>query len=283
MITELYVTKNLDKRSRKKKTKDKIKELTDKKILIAEDNELNHKVIKGLLSHTTIELTFVKNGREALELLNNDIKFDLILMDINMPILGGYEATAEIRKNKKYDNIPIFALSADITDEAVKKSIESGMQGHISKPIIVDVFYKKIFDTLSKPTKYTNKKIPQKELKQEDSSFEELSVSIGLERCENDQKFYKLILKDFKKMYANSSHKLEKLCKEMNFKEARHMAMDIKDVALNIGAYNLCESAATMEYEFEKGSRSKWRELITLYSKNLNKLFRDIDKYLQDI
>ena len=281
MITELYVTKNLDKRSRKKKIKEKIKELTDKKILIAEDNELNHKVIKGLLSHTKIELTFVKNGREAIELLNSDLRFDMILMDINMPILGGYEATAEIRKNKKYDDIPIFALSADITDEAVKKSISSGMQGHISKPIIVDIFYKKIFDTLSKPNKHITKKVPNKKPNKEDNDLTELSVSIGLERCENDQNFYKLILQDFKKMYANSSDKLERLCKEMNFKEARRMAMDIKDVALNIGAYNLCESAATMEYEFEKGSRSKWRELITLYSKNLEKLFKDIDKYLQ--
>jgi signal transduction histidine kinase/CheY-like chemotaxis protein len=279
MITELYVSKNLDNRSRKKKTKEKLKELNGKKILIAEDNELNHKVISGLLSHTDIELTFVKNGREAIELLNSGIKFDMILMDINMPILGGYEATEQIRQNQKYNQIPIIALSADVTDVAIKKAISSGMQGHISKPIMVDTFYKKIFDTLKRPLKHKeNQAIDKKQ--RATSEFEELSISIGLDRCDNDENFYKLILQDFKKMYANSAQELKKLCKDMKFKEARHMAMDIKDVALNIGAYNLCESAATMEYEFEKASRSNWQELIRLYHQNITKLFQDIDRYL---
>jgi signal transduction histidine kinase/CheY-like chemotaxis protein len=279
MITELYVSKNLDNRSRKKKIKEKLKELNGKKILIAEDNELNHKVISGLLSHTDIELTFVKNGREAIELLNSGIKFDMILMDINMPILGGYEATEQIRQNQKYNQIPIIALSADVTDVAIKKAISSGMQGHISKPIMVDTFYKKIFDTLKRPLKHKeNKAIDKKQ--RATSEFEELSISIGLDRCDNDENFYKLILQDFKKMYANSAQELKKLCKDMKFKEARHMAMDIKDVALNIGAYNLCESAATMEYEFEKASRSNWQELIRLYHQNITKLFQDIDRYL---
>jgi CheY-like chemotaxis protein len=279
MITELYVSKNLDNRSRKKKIKEKLKELNGKKILIAEDNELNHKVISGLLSHTDIELTFVKNGREAIELLNSGIRFDMILMDINMPILGGYEATEQIRQNQKYNQIPIIALSADVTDVAIKKAISSGMQGHISKPIMVDTFYKKIFDTLKRPLKHKeNKAIDKKQ--RATSEFEELSISIGLDRCDNDEKFYKLILQDFKKMYANSAQELKKLCEEMRFKEARHMAMDIKDVALNIGAYNLCESAATMEYEFEKASRSNWQELIRLYHQNITKLFQDIDRYL---
>jgi signal transduction histidine kinase/CheY-like chemotaxis protein len=279
MITELYVSKNLDNRSRKKKIKEKLKELNGKRILIAEDNELNHKVISGLLSHTDIELTFVKNGREAIELLNSGIKFDMILMDINMPILGGYEATEQIRQNQKYNQIPIIALSADVTDVAIKKAISSGMQGHISKPIMVDTFYKKIFDTLKRPLKHKeNKAIDKKQ--RATSEFEELSISIGLDRCDNDENFYKLILQDFKKMYANSAQELKKLCKDMKFKEARHMAMDIKDVALNIGAYNLCESAATMEYEFEKASRSNWQELIRLYHQNITKLFQDIDRYL---
>ncbi len=283
MITELYVTKNLDGRSRKKKFKEKLKELSHKKILVAEDNEVNHKVIAGLLAHTTIELTFVENGRDAVMLLNDNIKFDMILMDINMPILGGYDATKEIRKNSKYDTIPIFALSADTTDTAINKSLSSGMQGHISKPIIVDIFYKKIFDTLNKPISYSNHLNTLPVQKKEDDKFEELSTSIGLERCENDKEFYTLILKDFKKMYAESPKKLDELCKDKKFSEARNMAMDIKDIALNIGAYNLCESAATIEYEFEKASKGNWKELIKVYKRNLQKLFLDIEKYMDEI
>jgi signal transduction histidine kinase/DNA-binding response OmpR family regulator len=281
MITELYVSKNLDNRSRKKKIKDRLKDLAHKKILVAEDNELNHKVITGLLSHTDIELTFVKNGREAIELLNDNIDFDMIFMDINMPILDGYEATLEIRKKKKYKDIPIIALSADVSEDAINKSFASGMNDYISKPIIVDAFYKKIFDILSKSTK-RKVTLKNKETQTDKNELKELSASIGLDRCDNDFKFYTLILKDFKTMYKDSPKKLIYLCQHNKFKEARHMAMDIKDIALNIGAYNLCESAATMEYEFEKPNCKHWKELINSYAKNLENLFKDIDKYLEE-
>ncbi|MDF1883199.1 response regulator, partial [Sulfurimonas sp. SAG-AH-194-C21] len=111
MIIDLYVAKNLDKRSRKTSMKDKLKTLKNKKILIAEDNEVNQKVIMGLLAQTGIELTFVDDGQEALDLVKKDIPFDLLLMDINMPNMNGYEASREIRKTSKYNSIPILALT----------------------------------------------------------------------------------------------------------------------------------------------------------------------------
>ncbi|MDQ7066770.1 MAG: response regulator [Sulfurimonas sp.] len=280
MIIDLYVAKNLDKRSRKTNMKDKLKTLINKKILVAEDNEVNQKVIMGLLAQTGIEVTFVDDGQEALDLVKKDIPFDLLLMDINMPRMNGYEASREIRKTSKYNNIPILALTGDVMDNAIAKATQSGMQGHIAKPIIIDIFYKKIFDTLSDERRdLVDKTLINYDDKNEDG-FDELSISVGLGRCNGDVEFYKTILKDFKSMYITSVNRFIELCNNENFREARHISMDIKDVALNIGAYNLCESAATMEYEFEKGSRSNWREFVNFYDTSLSKLFIDIDKYL---
>ena len=281
MIIELYVTKNLTAKSQKINIKDKLKKFSNKKILVVEDNTLNHKVIAGLLSETGIDLTFAINGQEAVDLVLKGTKFDVVLMDINMPIMDGYDASREIRKHKQYNSLPILALTADVMEESISKALASGMQGHIAKPIIVDIFYKKILDSLAGKPIYINESLIEKP-KQSDE-FEEISISIGLGRCDNDEKFYKSILKDFKVMYINSSIRLEELCREGKFKEARSMAMDIKDVALNIGAYNLCENAATMEYEFEKGERSKWQKLVGSYTTSLDKLFKDIDKYLKRI
>ena len=283
MIIDLYVAKNLDKRSRKTSMKDKLKALVNKKILVAEDNEVNQKVIMGLLAQTGIELTFVDNGQEALDLVKKDIPFDLLLMDINMPIMDGYKASREIRKTSKYNNISILALTGDVMDDAITKALNSGMQGHIAKPIIVDIFYKKIFDTLSiKSKSVVDKTIIDINNAENEDGFNELSVSAGLGRCNGDVEFYKTILQDFKSMYIHSAIELEKLCINANFRQARSMAMDIKDIALNIGGYNVCESAATMEYEFEKASRSNWQEFVNFYDINLNKLFIDIDKYLNE-
>ena len=282
MIVDLYVAKNLDKRSRKATVKDKLKEFAGKKILVAEDNDVNQKVISGLMAKTGVEMTYVNDGQEALDLIRKDIHFDLVLMDINMPNLNGYDATREIRKSNKYNTLPILALTGDVTDEAISKSVESGMQGHISKPIIIDIFYKKIYDMLSaQKIDFAHEESVATLKSAIEDGYEELSVSVGLSRCHGDKEFYKSILQDFQGMYINSAKSLKNLCEESKFKEARRMAMDIKDIALNIGAYNLCESAASMEYEFEKGSRSKWRELITYYDGVLKILLEEVDKYLK--
>lgn len=281
VIIELYVMKNLDKRSRKINPKDKLIQIKGKSILVVEDNTLNHKVISGLLDQTGITLTFVTNGQEAIDLLHKGMSYDLILMDINMPVMNGYEATIEIRKHSKYNALPVLALTADIMEESIQKAISSGMQGYITKPIIVDIFYKKIIDAINnKQVELNTSKLVKPK---DEDGYQELSVSMGLGRCENDKEFYKSILKEFKVIYINSAINLQELCKDGKFKEAREKTMDIKDVSLNIGAYNLCEHAATMEYEFEKGSRSEWKTLLELYSASLESLFKEIDKYVKGV
>jgi signal transduction histidine kinase/CheY-like chemotaxis protein len=283
MIIELYVVKNINIGSRKQSIKEKLKEMAGKKILVAEDNEVNHKVISGLLAKTGIELTFVTNGKEALDLIQKNIHFDMLIMDINMPIMDGFEATKEIRKHEKYNTLPIIALSADVMDEAIRKAHNAGMQGHLPKPIIVDIFYKRVYETLLKTdVDIVNSRSVSKSI-EHNEEYEELSTETGLGRCNNDVEFYKSILKDFKVMYADSASALENLCKESHFSEARRMAMDIKDVALNLGAYNLYENTGTMEYEFEKGSRSNYKALIKLYNISFEKLCADIDKYLEKV
>ncbi|MDD2790788.1 MAG: ATP-binding protein [Sulfurimonas sp.] len=283
MIEDVYNVKNLDNISKKKIDKSLLKSLSGKKILVAEDNKINQKVIAGLLLDTGIELQFVENGQEAIEFLVTQSSIDLILMDINMPIMNGHEASKEIRKDRKYDSIPIIALTADVMDKSIEDAMLAGMQGHISKPIIVDIFYKKLLDLLSYETKSIAVAQAQtlNKTQENKSEFEELSISVGLERCENDTKFYRSILEDFKNMYGESPKLLTSMCTEGNFKEARRIAMDIKDVTLNIGAYHLCESAAALEYEFEKGARSNCVQLIEMYDTNLQLLFKDVDKYIE--
>ncbi|WP_428738105.1 ATP-binding protein [Sulfurimonas sp.] len=278
LLIELYTKQKEKKKSHISSYKDELKEMQGKKVLIAEDNELNHKVIKGLLNDTGIELCFVFNGEEALEKLDEQ-EFDLVLMDINMPTMDGYKATQKIRQNAKYDKLPIIALSADVMEEAIRKVLESGMQGHIAKPIVVDIFYKKILDSLkfgfSAPSRGE-----EEDFSQENQLYNEISISVGLAKYNQSAKFYQSVLKDFKLMYINSAKTLLKLCQDGDFHAARKMARTIKDTALNIGAYNVFEAAATMEYELEKGQRSSWSEFIPFYDKELQKLFKDIDKYL---
>ena len=112
------------------------------KILIAEDNQLNQMLIKAILDKESIQYDLAENGKEVLEKLNS-IHFDLILMDIQMPIMDGVSATIEIR-NKLQSRIPIIALTANasVTDEMKYKEV--GMNDHLSKPFKREDLFNKI-------------------------------------------------------------------------------------------------------------------------------------------
>ena len=129
-------------------------DLTGKRILLAEDVEINRFIVMELLSETNVEIVEAENGRLALETFNNTPPghFDLIFMDIQMPEMDGYEATQEIRALSKDDSktIPIIAMSANAYKEDIDKAIASGMSGHIAKPIDIDTMMKTLEDLMRK-------------------------------------------------------------------------------------------------------------------------------------
>lgn len=122
-----------------KKVEQKPLNVEGKRILVVEDNELNMEIITTLLEDYKIIVEKAYNGEEALHMVKDHEPkyYDLIFMDIMMPVMDGLEATKEIRRLPRRDcqEIPIVAMSANAFDEDVKKSLASGMNGHLSKPL----------------------------------------------------------------------------------------------------------------------------------------------------
>ncbi|RGX56082.1 response regulator [Anaerotruncus sp. AF02-27] len=122
--------------------------LHGKRILLAEDNEINREIVTALLTELGFVIDGVENGAEAVERFKNSTMgyYSIILMDIQMPVMNGLEAAAAIRGSAHMDgqSIPIIALSANAFEEDVEKSLACGMQAHISKPIEIEVI-KKLF------------------------------------------------------------------------------------------------------------------------------------------
>ena len=126
-------------------------ELAGRRVLLVEDNELNREIAVELLKMTDVAVDCAGNGQEALELfLSNGMNYDLILMDVQMPVMDGYDAARAIRKSghPKAKNIPIIAMTADAFREDVARAFESGMDGHLAKPIDLTLLYKTLVEKI---------------------------------------------------------------------------------------------------------------------------------------
>lgn len=124
------------------------------RVLVVEDNELNAEIAQCLLEDFGFEVEWVPDGADAVEKIRNTEpgRYDVILMDILMPVMNGLDATRAIRGMGRADcrEIPIIAMSANAFDDDLKKSVECGMNGYLSKPVDVDRLYLTLKDTLSK-------------------------------------------------------------------------------------------------------------------------------------
>ena len=293
-IFEIPLAKtNLHKTKPQPKNNLNITTLRGSHILLVEDNTTNQEIILGLLQNSGIDVDIAFNGGEALEMFRkNQEKYELILMDLQMPIMDGYEATKLIRELDK--KIPIVALTANAMREDIEATKKIGMQEHLNKPIEVDRLYATLL-------KYISKKVSGSEMVSGDTDdvvipdFTNINSDVGLFHLAHNKKLYIKILKDFYINYSNLN--LDTFSSE-NFKIAIHT---IKGLSANIGATALHMVAKELDETQNKNLLPKFYKelnlvldelkdiensikesnLLELDSKKRDKLFSDIKKYAQ--
>ena len=206
-----------------------IKTLKGSQILLVEDSLINQEIVIGLLENSGITIDIASNGEIALDRFKSG-KYELILMDLQMPVMDGYEATRLIRERDK--NVPIVALTANAMKEDVEKTKKATMVEHLNKPIDVEKLYEILLKYIPKKSETRNTKasysddiiIPE---------FENIDTKIGLAHLAGNKKLYMKIIKDFYETYNN--FKIENLEDEA-FKRATHT---LKGLSANMGAESL--------------------------------------------
>lgn len=133
-----------------KKLKESLKKFGGETLLLAEDNEINRSIIAGLLAGTNIVIVTAETGQQAVDIINSDSNISVILMDIQMPIMDGFEAAKIIRKNPDKDLIPIIAVTGNTLESDIQNISNAGMNGHIAKPIDVNTFYTTLYYAFEK-------------------------------------------------------------------------------------------------------------------------------------
>lgn len=209
-----------------------LKTLKGSNILLVEDNKINQEIILGLLEDSGINIDIANNGKEAVDKFKEK-KYQLIFMDIQMPIMDGYEASKLIREINK--DIPIIALTANAMAEDIEKTKAIGMNEHLNKPIDVEKLYETLY-------KYIHNKIDV--VSKEDiivPNFVNINSTLGLKHLAGNKKLYLKVLNAFYNDYNDLN------LEELNLENLIRITHTIKGLSASMGAINLSEIAKEIE------------------------------------
>ena len=219
-------------------------------LLLAEDVETNREVVSAILEDTRIAIDYAQNGQEACELFaDNPGKYSLILMDVHMPEMDGYEATRRIRSMEgDRDRTPIIAMTANVFLGDREKCLQAGMNDHIGKPVDVEELMNKLDTYLSFNTESVDDKSPVRETRQA-LDYKELlpvlDVADGLNRVMNNKKLYLRLLGSF--AGQKFADEITAAIHNKDFEQTKHSAHSLKGVTANLGLTELQKIAAEIE------------------------------------
>ncbi len=238
-------------------------------VLLVEDNELNQEVAQRWIGKTGVSLSIANNGREAVD-LNAKHNFDLVLMDLQMPIMDGFEATRIIRENDK--ELPIVALSAAVLDSDRKKSSDAGMNGHLGKPIDERELYKvmKLWLKKSGQDSLSNSAVKPLPLSGFTKKLEGFDVARGLRSADNNVPFYNKILLSFKKQLIGEFQDIAVLIENKDT-TVQDMVHTLKGIAGTVGATELEQLLISIDASY-KANESIATNIIVQLSEAVEKV-----------
>ncbi len=222
--------------------KEPVPDFTGKKILLVEDIQINQEIILSFLKDTHGEIDIADNGSIAVERLLNGNIYDIILMDIHMPVMDGYQATQRIRQLdiRGIQNIPIIAMTANVFREDIRKCLALGMNDHIAKPVDFDIL-------LNKLKRYLLKEDGEKM----SGEIDYIDIEEGLKRVLGNKNLYIKLLKKFKDETDLTG--LVDAISNNDLSVAREKAHTIKGIAANLSLKKLFLETQELESRIKEG------------------------------
>lgn len=229
------------------------------KVLLVDDNEMGRQVTRALLENIGIEVFEAKNGVEAIERVKADI-FDLVLMDVQMPVLDGLSAARAIRALDKenIEGLPIIAVTAHAFAEHQAESLEAGMNDHLTKPINLETLYGMLQNWLPE-----NKQQRVSDVAPTDSfeyadlaaTLPGVDVNAGIQRVNGDRHLYINLLKKYIDQFSETETELHKELKLKQQEDAVRRIHTLKGVAGSLGVTALYKLAGELEGQLGKGEK----------------------------
>jgi len=252
---------------------------------LVEDNEINQQVAKEILEGAGLNVALANDGQEAVNAVKEN-EYDAVLMDIQMPVMDGYTATRKIRKDERFKELPIIAMTAHAMAGDEDKSLEAGMNGHVAKPIDPD----QLFSTLQKWVKPSEERVqvqqpevPLESLESDKAEPDEeqlpeslpgFDLPAGLERLRGNKRLYRKLLLDFGAKYTKVANEIRNALDAKDLEQAHSLIHNLKGLAGNLAAIDLQAASVNLEKLF-KGVGKK-----TPPAKNLKLKFSEFENAL---
>ena len=255
-------------------------DLSHADILLVEDNELNQQVVLGFLEETHANIDIAENGKIALDKLTKKA-YDIVFMDLQMPVMDGISATQEIRRQVEFAELPIIAMTAHAMQEELQKCLDVGMNDYFTKPIDPNALFVLLSKWLAKEsnsqkqpnivtTKPEIKSIETlatspdliQEINNEDSfltaltSLSILDVEKAIKAMGGRTHIYKKLVQDFSINYADTVDGLREIYQNGRYEEAFRVAHSLKSNANYIGATTLTKRATDLEAQLKNTPES---------------------------
>ncbi|QQX80909.1 PAS domain S-box protein [Shewanella sp. KX20019] len=227
-----------------------LKQLKGKRVLLVEDNEMNQEVATEFLEQVGIVLSIAENGQVALEKLATQ-PFDLVLMDCQMPVMDGYQATQALRKIPELAALPVIAMTANAMAGDKDTCLRVGMNDHIAKPIEISLLYSTLLTYLGDGEQPRLDTTIEGAITEGDVPFwpqhSELDVDKGLQLVQNSVRLYKRILERFYTSQMHTAEQIELAISQGKTDDAIRYAHTLKGVSGNLCAPRLIEVAKAIE------------------------------------
>jgi two-component system sensor histidine kinase/response regulator len=224
------------------------------RVLLVEDNELNREVALGLLEDAQLSIETAENGAVAVQMITKQ-SYDLVLMDMQMPVMDGVTATKAIRSNPKFQSLPIIAMTANAMDRDRQMCLEAGMNDHLAKPIDPDKLFEALLRWIA-PRAAAAAAVSSAGSPQQPSAIvvnSDLLVIPGfdtvtaLKRTGGNRKRYESLLSRFADSQASVVSDVRAALAANDSPTAQRLAHSLKGAAANLGSNTLAEVAAKAE------------------------------------
>ncbi len=264
-------------------------------VLLVEDNLINQEVAREILEIAGVYVTIAEDGEKGIEQLkhgdSNGIPFDVVLMDIQMPVMDGYTAAHEIRNLPEFQDLPIIAMTANAFVSDRQKALEAGMNDHVAKPINVKELFKIMGEFVHVPKdRQGHPKIAKERHSPESTknkvtdvpNIEGLDIAAGIQRAAGNIGLYEKLLKQFVSHHANDAMKIKEALAMNDIELASRLAHTQKGIAGNIGAESLYQITMKLELAIEKADQEALNTLLPQMKDMLQKITQGVqDTYLQ--